>query len=92
MERLRNDAEDDGRDDVTEDEKDVSRGGPAIEVALTQALTGLEPGGAGAGLAVSPARSTRVFRFSGFVGGGIAVERVLIADADMSESLPGVGM
>lgn len=92
FEVVRADAEDGGRDDEAEEEKAGSRGAPAIDVARPYALTGLELGGAGAGLAVSPARSARVFRFKLFPGGSIAVERALVAEADISKSLPGVGM
>jgi len=91
FEILRVDAEDDGRDDETEDENDVSRGTPATPVARTYALTGLELGGTGAALAGSPARSMRVLRLRVLPGGGMAVERVLVADADISHSLLGVG-
>ena len=82
-------ATDEGRDEETEDVEYGSRDTPAIDVALTWALTCLELGGAGAGLALSPARSTRVLRFSLFGGGGICVERALVSEADISESLLG---
>lgn len=65
---------------------------PAIDVALTWALTGRELGGAGAGLPVgSPARSANVFRLRIFMfgGGGIAIVRAFVAEADISNSLPG---
>jgi len=86
------DVEDDGRDDDTEYEEDISRGAPVIAVARTYAFPGLELGGAGLGLVYSPPRSTRVLRFRALTGGGIAVERALVADADISNSLPGVGI
>jgi len=86
------DAEDEGREEVIEDEKDVSREAPAIDVALTNVLAGLELVGAGPCLAVSPARSAKVFRLSALAGGAIAVERALVAEADISKSFPGVGM
>lgn len=89
---LRVDAEDDGREDETEYAKEVSRGVPVIVVARTCVFTGLELGAAGAGLAQSPPRSTRVLRFRALPGGGIAVERALVADTDISNSLPGVGI
>lgn len=50
-----------GRDDV-DDAKEVVLGGPAIAVAFTAALTGLELGGAAGLVWYSPARSARVFR------------------------------
>lgn len=65
---------------------------PAIDVALTWALTGRELGGAGAVLPVgSPARSANVFRLRVFMfcGGGIAIVRAFVAEADISNSLPG---
>ena len=63
-----------------------------MDVALTCALYGRELGGAGAGLPVgSPARSAKVFRLRVFVlcGGGIAVVRAFVAEADISTILPG---
>lgn len=74
LETLRTDDTEAGRAEETEEEKDDTRGAPAIEVALTAALTGLELGGAGAGLDVSPPRSVRVFLFRWFGGGGIIDE------------------
>lgn len=77
----------------TEDENGASRETPAIEVALICELTGLELGGAGVGLTGSPARSARVLRLRRlFPGGGMAVERALMAGADISKSFPGVGI
>lgn len=76
----------------TEEEKDVSRATPASDVALTWALTSLELGGAGVGLEGSPARSANVLRFRSLFGGGSMVERALVAAADISKSLPGVGI
>lgn len=84
-------ATDDGREE-TEEENEVSRATPASEVALTWALTGLELGGAGVGLEGSPARSASVLRFLSLFGGGSIVERALVAAADISKSLPGVGI
>lgn len=80
------------REEEIEDENDVSRETPAIDVARTYAVTGLELGGAGAALEVSPARSARVLRFKVFPGGSIAEERALVAEADISNSFPGVGI
>ena len=57
--------------------------------------TGRELGGGRVGLTSSPPRSARVLRFNGFeVGGGIDVddERALLAEADISTSLPGEGL
>ena len=91
FEIFRIDTPDDWRDD-TEDEKEESRERPVIDVALTWALIGRELGGAGAGLPVgSPARSANVFRLRVFVfcGGGIAVVRAFVAEADISNILPG---
>lgn len=82
---------DEGREE-TDEENEVSRATPARDVALTWALTGLELGGAGVGLEVSPARSANVLRFSPLFGGGSMVERALVAAADISKSLPGVGI
>ena len=65
---------------------------PAIDVALTWALTGRELGGAGAVLPVgSPARSANVFRLRVFMfcGGGISIVRAFVAEADISKSLLG---
>ena len=56
LETLRTEAAEGGREEV-EDEKDVCREIPAIDVVLTAVLKGLELGGAGAGLVGSPARS-----------------------------------
>lgn len=71
----------------------MSRETPVIDVALTWALTGREPGGAGAGLPVgSPARSANVFRLRAFCGGGIADVRAFVADADISNILHGDGI
>ena len=82
---------DEGREE-TDEENDVSRATPASDVALTWALTGLELGGAGVGLEGSPARSANVLRFRSLFGGGSMVERALVAAADISKSLPGVGI
>lgn len=85
------DAPDVCRDDI-EDEREESRETPAIDVALTLELIRRELGGAGADLPLgSPARSAKVFRLRVFVfcGGGIAVVRAFVADADISNSLPG---
>lgn len=84
-------ATDDGREE-TDEENEVSRATPASDVALTWALTGLELGGAGVGLEGSPARSASVLRFLSLLGGGSMVERALVAAADISKSLPGVGI
>ena len=65
---------------------------PANEVVFTEALTCLEPDAPDIGLAVSPARSTRVLRLTVLAGGGIADERALLAEADISESFPGEAM
>jgi hypothetical protein len=92
FEMLRVDAEDDWRDDRTEDAEDVSRRVPVRAVARTYAFAGLKLGGTGASLACSPARSARVLRFNVLPGGCIAVERALVADADISNSFPGVGI
>ena len=92
LETLRVEVEEDGRDETVEDESEVSRDEPASEVALTKPLTSLELGGAGAGLAVSPALSARVFLLSVFAGGGIVLAREFVAEADISKSFPGVGM
>ena len=92
LETLRVEAEDEGRDEDTEEENDASRGTPVIDVALTCEFVGFELGGTGAGLAISPARSAKVLRLSVLDGGGIAVERALVAEADISKSLPGVGI
>lgn len=78
--------------DETEDEREESRERPAIDVALTCALIGRELGGAGAGLPLgSPARSAKVFRLRVFTvgGGGIGIVRAFVAEADISDSLPG---
>lgn len=77
-----------GRDDETDDEKEVSRRAPAIDVALTCALIGREAGGACEGPIVSPPRSTRVLRFRALDGGGIVVVRALVAAADISKRVP----
>ena len=66
---------------------------PAIEVGLTAALIGLVLGGAGAALAGSPARSTRVLRFSvpgggGSIDGGLA----LVAETGISLIFLGEGI
>ena len=85
------DAPDVCRDD-SEDDREESRETPVMDVALKWALIGRELGGAGAGLPLgSPARSAKVFRLWVFVfcGGGIAVVRALVAEADISDSLPG---
>ena len=81
---MREEALDDGREDEMEDEKEVSRGTPAIEVALTEEFTGRQLEGPVSGLAVSPARSAKVLRESPFAGGGIAVKRALVAELDIS--------
>ena len=63
---------------------------PAIEFALAWLLSGREPGGAGAGLPMgSPPRSEKVLRFRTFEGGGIAIVRAFVAEADISDNLPG---
>ncbi len=72
-----------------DDEKGFWREAPPMEVALTC----LELGGAGLGRLGSPPRSVRVFRFNGFDGGGaMDEERALLAEADISISLPGEGI
>ena len=78
-----------GREDETDDGKDVSQGGPAFDVGFASVFTGRKLGGAGAGLVVSPARSTRVLRFNPLAGGGIAIFRALVAAADISKSFLG---
>ena len=89
LETLRIEEEDCGRVDTLE-EKEFCREIPAIEVGLTVALTGRVPGGPGAGLEVSPARSASVFLFSVPGGGGsILGVRTLLAEADSSASFPG---
>ena len=92
LETLREEFEVDRED--TEDEKDVFREAPAMEVAFIAALTNRELGGAGAGLAVSPARSASVLRFKVpvAVGGSIPVFLALVADAEISINLPGDGI
>lgn len=86
---LRIDAPDVCLDD-TEDEREESRERPAIDVALTWASIEREFGGEGAGLPLgSPARSANVFRLRGFCGGGIAIVRAFVAEADISATLPG---
>ena len=63
-----------------------------IDVALTWALSVREVGGAGAGLPVgSPARSANVFRLRVFMfcGGGMTPVRAFVAEADISNILPG---
>ena len=66
---------------------------PAIEVAFAAGLTGLVLGGAGAALAGSPARSTRVLRFSVPGGGGSIVGGLaLVAEADISPIFLGEGI
>lgn len=92
-ETLREETE--GVREETEEEKEVFREAPAIDVALTAALTGRELGGAGAGLGASPARSTSVLRFKLLVpggGGSIDEDRTLLTDAETSSSLPGDGI
>ena len=91
FETFRVDAPDVCRDD-TEDEEEGSRDIPLIDIALALALGRRELGGAGAGLPMgSPARSVNVFRLRIFVfwGGGIAVVRALVAEADISNNLLG---
>jgi len=80
-----------GREEV-EDEYEVCRDNPAIVVAFTAALTGLELGGAGVGLLTSPAVSARVLRFKAPEGGGSMVDRALLAEAVTSTNLSGEGM
>ena len=79
-----------GRED-TDDDSDVARGTPAIDVAGIYELPGLELKGAPSGFAGSPALSTKVLR-AAFAGGGILCIRALVADADNSCSLPGEGI
>ena len=89
FEAFRVDAPNVCRDDAEEEE---SREMPVIDIALALALGRRELGGAGAGLPVgSPARSANVFRLRIFVfcGGGIAVVRAFVAEADISNSLLG---
>lgn len=84
--------ETEGVREETEEEKEVFRETPAIDVASTAALTGRELGGAGAGLGASPARSASVFRFKVPVpggGGSIDEDRTLLTDAETSSNLPG---
>lgn len=93
FETLREETE--GVREETEEEKEVFRETPAIEVALTAALTGRELGGAGAGLGASPARSASVLRFKVPVpggGGSIDADRTLLTDAETSSNLPGDGI
>ena len=71
-----------------EDEWETSRGAPVSGVDPARELNGRE-GAAGAGLDVSPARSARVLRFNTLPGGGIAIERALVAAADISNSFLG---
>ena len=78
-----------GREDEIEDEKDVSKGALAIEVVLIDAFGKRDSGGPGAGLVVSPARSTRVLRFIPMAGAGTVVFRALVAAADISTSFWG---
>lgn len=79
------DVVDGGRIDETDDENEVWREFCAIGFGLPAALAGLELGGTGADLPIgSPARSIRVFRFSGPDGGGIMEGRALFADAVIS--------
>lgn len=90
FERLRVDAPNVCRDDAEDEEE--SREMLAIDIALALALGRRELGGAGAGLPVgSPARSANVFRLRMFVfcGGGIAVVRAFVAEADISNNLLG---
>ena len=82
---------DEGREE-TEDEKEVSRGTPAKDVALMCEFIGREPGGGPAGLVVSPARSINVLRGGPLAGGGMEDKRALVAEADISLSLPGEGI
>jgi hypothetical protein len=93
VEAGRMDDTDAGRDDDdVDDANELWRDRPAIDVALTAEPMGREPGGAGAGLAGSPARSCSVFLFS-VPGGGIMLDgRALLAEADSSASFPGDGM
>ena len=94
FETLRVEAEDEGRKDEMEDANEASRAVPLADVVRKNPFDGsLVPGGAGAALPGSPARSTRVLRLRELPGGGIAVERALVSDADISNSLlPGVGI
>lgn len=93
LETLRVEAEDEGRKDEIEDANELSRVAPLPDVARNAFDGSLVPGGAGAALPGSPARSTRVLRLRELPGGGIAVERALVSDADISNSLlPGVGI
>ena len=93
FETLREETE--GLREETEEEKEVFREAPAIEVAFTAALTGRELGGAGAGLAASPARSASVLRFKVPVpegGGSMDEDRILLADAEISINFSGDGI
>ena len=68
---------------------DISQEPPVVETEPTKEFRGREIGGPGAGREVSPARSARVLRFNPLPGGAIAVERALVAAADISKSLLG---
>lgn len=88
LDAFRMDAPEVCRDD-TEDERGESRATPVIDVTLTWAFGRRELGAAGADLPLgSPARSAKVFRFRVLVscGGGMAVVRAFIDDADISAS------
>ena len=92
MEIFRIDDTEAGREDV-EEEKEVCRDMPAIDVAFTAALIGLEFGGAGAARAGSPARSTNVFLLRWPGGGGSIVDDLtLLTDGGSSANFPGEGM
>ena len=80
-----------GREEV-EDEYEVCRENPAIDVALTAALTGLELGGAGVGLKTSPAVSAKVLRLKAPEDGGSMVDLALLTEAVTSTSFSGEGI
>ena len=80
-----------GREEV-EDEYEVCRSSPAIAVALTAALSGLELGGAGGGLTTSPAVCAKVLRFNAPGAGGNIVGLALLTDIVTSASFSGEGI